>query len=297
MNGWSCSLQHGPPHFTVLKKFFIWMVWSNSKTLKLMAGPCSPKHGPFFITVLKNLFACMLCSQLKHSSLWLGRAPQHPLLRPSSLRGVEKSFRFDVAQTCKNVKMEGLSCSPKHSPAHFPVLKNFFVWMVWSFSKTFKSLAWPCSPKHSPLLFTVLNNLFVWMLCSQLKTFKIMAGPRSPTPPSQPNSFRGVEETFRRDVMQTFNNVQMNRWSCFSKVGPAQFTILKKFFVRMVWSVSKTFELKAWPCSPKHGPVLFTVLENVFVWMLCSQVRAPPNTAQFLSRCWKFFLYACYAAM
>ena len=86
-------------------------------------------------------------------------------------------------QTSNNVQMNGWSCSPKHGPAHFTVLSHLFVWMVWSFSKTFKFMAGPCSPTNGLVSFTVLTNLFVWMLCSRLKTFKFMAGPRSPTSP------------------------------------------------------------------------------------------------------------------
>ena len=86
-------------------------------------------------------------------------------------------------QTFNNVQMNGRLCSPKHNPGHFTVLKNFFVRMVWNFSKTFELMAGLCSPKHGPVLFTVLKFLFVWMFCSHVKTFKIRAGPRSPTSP------------------------------------------------------------------------------------------------------------------
>ena len=86
-------------------------------------------------------------------------------------------------QIVNNVQIKGSSCSHKHDPAHFTVLKHFSVWMVWSFWKTFKIMAGPCSPKHDTVLFKVLKNLFVWILCSRLKTFKFMARPRSPTSP------------------------------------------------------------------------------------------------------------------
>ena len=181
MNGWSCSPKHGPAHFTVLKHLFVWMIWSFSKTFRKMAGPCSPKHGPVPFTVLQNLFVWMLCNHWKHSSLWLGRALQHPLSRPSSFRGVEESFRLDVMQTFHNVQMNGWSCHDKHGLVIFTELKKLIFWMIWKFSKTFKVMAGPCSPKHGPVPFTMLKNLFVWMLCSHLKTFKFMAGPRSST--------------------------------------------------------------------------------------------------------------------
>ena len=175
----------------------------------------------------------------KHSSWWLGRAPQHPLSRPSSFCGVEESFRFFIVQTFNNVQMNEWSCSPKHFPAHFTVWKTLFVWIVWSVSKTFELMAGLWSSKHSPVLFTVSKNRFVWMFCSRLETYKLMAGRRSPISLSQPSSFRGVEESFRFDVMQFFKNIQLNGWSR----------------------------------SPKHGPFLITVLKILLVWMLSSHAK------------------------
>ena len=75
----------------------------------------------------------------KHSNCRLGRAPQHPLSRPKSFRGVKLCFRFDVMQTFNSVQMNGWSCSPKHGPAQITLLSQLFVWMAWSFSKTFKT--------------------------------------------------------------------------------------------------------------------------------------------------------------
>ena len=120
----------------------------------------------------------------KHSSWRLGCVPQHSLSQNSSFCGVQQSCRLDVMQIINNVQMNGWSCSPKHGPAHITASKQFFVRMIWSFSKTCKSMAGPCFPKHGPVPFTMLTmlkNLFLWMLSSHLKTFKLMPGPRSPT--------------------------------------------------------------------------------------------------------------------
>ena len=92
-------------------------------------------------------------------------------------------------------------------------------------------------------------------------------------PQSRPSSFPGVEDSFRFDVMQIFNSVQMNGWSCSPKHGPAQVTALSQLFVGMVWNISKSFETLAGSCSPKHGPYFFTVLQNLFVCMLCSHFK------------------------
>ena len=57
-------------------------------------------------------------------------------------------------------------------------------------------------------------------------------------PQTRPSSFHGVEKSFRSvknffrgDVMDTYNNVQMNGWSCSSKQDPAHFTVLNNLFV------------------------------------------------------------------
>ena len=150
------------------------------KHSNLWLGRAPPNTAHFFSKCWKIFSSGCYAAMWKHSSLWLGCAPQHLLSRPSSFRGVEESFRFDVMQTFNNIQMNGWSCSPKHGPRHFTLLKKFFVWMVWNFSKTLKSLAEPCSPKHGPVLFTVLKNHFIWMLCRYLNTFKFIAGPRSP---------------------------------------------------------------------------------------------------------------------
>ena len=104
---------HGPVHFAVLNNFLVWMVRNFSKTLDYMAGPWNPKHGPVLFTVLKNFFRLDVMQLFwKFSSLWLGRAPQHPLSRPSSFRGVKESFRLDVMETINNVQRNGWSCYP-----------------------------------------------------------------------------------------------------------------------------------------------------------------------------------------
>ena len=271
-----------------------------------MVGPCFSKHGLVLITVLKNFFVWMLCRHVKLSSPWLGRSFQHPLSRLSSFCGVEKSFRFDVVQTFNNVQMNGYSCSPKHGSAHFTVLKTFLIWMVWSFSKTLDFMAGPCSPKRGPVPFTVLKSFFVWMLCSHSNTFKLMAGPRPQLFLSRPSSFRLVEESFRFDVMQTFNNVQLNGGSCPPNTVQLISRCWRTFFVWMKWSFSKTFEVVAGLCFPKHGPVLFTVLKILFVWMFCRHVktlkfmagpRSPtsPVTAQLISRRWRIVSVWCCA--
>ena len=169
--------------------------------------------------------------------------------------------------------MNGRSCSPKHGPGHFTVLKNLFVWMKCSFLKTFELMAGLCSPKHGPVLFTVLKKLFVWMFCSHVKTFKFMAGPRSPTSPVTAQVISRLWRLVSFWCCANFEQRSNERMVVLPQTRSNAFHGVKELFLWMVWSFSKTVELEAGPCSPKHGPVLFTVMKNVFVWMLCSHVK------------------------
>ena len=195
----------------------------------------------------------------KFLSWWLGRAPQHPLSRPSSFHGGKHRFRFDVMQTFNNVQMNGWSCSPKHGPAHFTVLKQHFVRMIWSFLKTFKCIARPCFSKHGPVTFTVLKNFFFWLLCSR------------------------------------FENIQVDGWAALPNIpchGPAHFTALNKVFFLMICRLSTTFKWTAGGAPPNTVQLISRCWVNFSsewreVFQKHSKLRldrAPPNTAQFLSR-------------
>ena len=115
----------GIKHFKNIRNF-AWIVLPQTRPISI--------HGvtePFGLSVIQPF--------QKLSSWWLGRAPQHPLSRPSSLRGVKHEYRFDVMQLLNNVQMNGWSCSPKHGPAQFTVISQLFVRTAWSFSKTFNT--------------------------------------------------------------------------------------------------------------------------------------------------------------
>ena len=237
-------------------------------------------------------------------------------------------------QTFNNVQINGWSCSFKHGPAHFPVLKQFFVWMVWSFSKTFKTMTEPCSPKYGPVLFTVLKNPFVWIVCSLLDTFKFMAGARSPTSPvtaklilrrwkivsfwcyadfqqrssermivlpqTRSSSFHGVEKVLGFGKMKVFKTIRFDGQAVLSKTRPSFFHGVDEIFrLSVVQPVEliQVYDLAALPNLFCHGPAQFAALKNLFVVKLCRlsttfkwmDGRAPPNTVQRLSRCWRFF--------
>ena len=158
------------------------MVWSFSNTIIFMAGPCSPKHGPVSFTMLNNFFCLDVMQPFKnHSSLWLGRAPHHPLVTAQLISQRWGIISFWCFADCQQPSNQRLVVLPQTRSSSFHGVKQFFVWMVWNFSKAFEVMVGPCSPKHGPVPFTVLKNLFVWMLCSHLKTSKFMIWLRSPT--------------------------------------------------------------------------------------------------------------------
>ena len=234
------------------------------------------------------------------------RAPQYPLSRPSSVPGVEESFRFDVMQTINNVQMNGRLCSPKHGPGLFTVLKNFFVWMVWNFSKTFERMAGLCSPKHGPVLFAVFKILFVSMFCSHVKTFKFMAGPRSPTypvtaqisfrrwrivlfscyadiqqrsnertfvlPQTRSKAIYGVEEPFRLDSMKLYKNIRTDGWAVLPQTPPSSFH-----------SVDGIYFYGYSAAMQKHSNL----------WL--ARFSISPVTAQLISRRRRIVSFWCYA--
>ena len=326
---------HGPADFAALKDRFVLMLCKLLTKLKRTDGHAPPNTVPlnsrcgrlilfgWYEAFQKRLNEWLNCApqtrpssfpgveelfrlDVKPSSLWLGRAPQHPLSRPSSFRGVEESFRFGTVQTFNNVQMNGKSCSPKHRPGHFTVLKNYFIWIVWNFSFTVELMVGPCSPKHGPVLFTVLMSFFFWILCSHVKTFKFMAGPHFPTslvtaqlisrrwkivspwcwadfqqrsnerlvvlPQTRSSPFHGVENFSHLDGMKLFKNVRTYGWYVLPQTRPSSFHGVEELFRLDVMLPIKHNQVDGWvalPNIPCHGPAHFAALKNRFVLMLC----------------------------
>ena len=213
-------------------------------------------------------------------------------------------------QPFRNFQVFGWAALPNipcHDPAHFVTMINHFVLMLCRYLTTFKSTAGRAPPITVQLISRCWKHFLVWMVWSFQNHSNLWLGRAPPFaaqflsrcwrtfssgcyaaiqnhsslwlgrapqhPLSQPSSLCGVEESFRRDVMQIVNNVQINGSSCFLKHDPAHFTVSNNFLVWMVSNFSKTIDFMAGPCSPKHGPVPFTVLKNLFVWMLCSHLK------------------------
>ena len=159
------------------------MKWSFSKRFERMVELCFPKHCTVLFTVLKKFFVWMLCNHVKTFKIMAG------LRSPTSSDTVQLILRRwrTVSFWCYAVfeqdSNERLVVLPQKRCSSFHGVERVFFWMVWNFPKTFERKARPYSPKHGPVPFTLLSFFFVWMLCSQIKTFKSMAWPRTPSSP------------------------------------------------------------------------------------------------------------------
>ena len=144
------------------------------KNIRTFGWIMLPQTLPIFFHSVTEPFRLYVMEPFQElSSWWLGRAPQHPLSRPSSFRVVEHQYRFNVMQTFNNVQMNGWSWSPNHGPAQITLLSQLLVRMARSFLKTIKSLAGSCYPKHGPVPFTMLKDLFVCKLCSRFENIQV----------------------------------------------------------------------------------------------------------------------------
>ena len=242
------------------------------KSFEFIAGPCSPKHGPVLFTVLKNRFVWMLCSNLK--TLKLMFRPRCPVL-PVTAQLISRRWKI-VSFWCyadfQQRSNERLVVLHETRSSACTVLKNFFVWIVWSFSKTFEFKAGPCSSKHGPVPFTVLKNLFDWLLCSHLNTFKLMAWPRSPT---SPVTAKLISRRWKINSFWCYADFQqrLNEWQ----------VVLPQTRSSSFHGVEQVFRLDDIKLFKKQSNSLLG--------------RASPNTAQFFSRCWRTFPFRCYAAI
>ena len=238
-----------------------------------------PQTRPSFFHGVEELFRLDVMQPFKHIQVdgWAALPNffchgSFFLSRPSAIRGVEESFGFDVMQTFNNAQMNRRSCSPKHGPEHFTVFKNFFVWKKRSFSKTVELMAGLCFFKHGPVMYTVLKNLYVWMFCSRVKTLKFMAGPRSPT---SPVTAQLISRRWRIVLFCSCANFQQR--------SNERIIVLPQTRSNAFHSLEKLFSSWWYQVFEKHSNL----------WL----GRVPPNTAQFLSRCWGTISSGCYAVM
>ena len=208
MNGWSCSLKHGPAHFTVLKKIF------------RLDG----------MKVFKNIRTDGWTVQLQ--------------TRRSFFHGVEEPFRLDVMQPFKIIQIYGWAAFPNilcHGPAHFAALKYQFVLMLCRLPTTLKWTAGRAPQTRSSSSHSVEK---VFRLDGMKLFNNIQVNGWAVLPQARPDVVHGVEEIFCLDVTQLFENLQVYGWAALPNIpchGPAHSAALKNSFVLMLCSLSTTF--------------------------------------------------------
>ena len=193
----------------------------------------------------------------KLSSWWLGRAPQHPLSRPSSIRGVKPEYRFKDMQTFNNVQMNGWSCSPNTVQLKSQCWVNFSsgwreafqkhskVWLGHASRNTaqffFHSVEEPFrlevmqllrkhsswwlgrAPQHAlsrPSPFYGVKHLF-FCCCAdfqQRSNERLLVLPQT-----RSSSIHGVESTFRPDGVKLFKNIPNLGWIVLPQTRPSSF--------------------------------------------------------------------------
>ena len=183
--------------------------------------------------------------------------------RPSFFHGVKKPLCLDVMQRIENIQIYGWAALPNilcHGPTHFVALKSFCFGCYADFQqRSIERLV--VFAQHDPADFTVLKEFVAWMVWSFPKTFKLKTGPCST---NTAHFFHSVNEVFRLDVMQPSKNIQVYSWATLPNIachGPAHSAAFKKRLVLMLSRLSTKFK---WTAG-----------------------RAPPNTVQLISRCWK----------
>ena len=122
---------------------------------------------------------------------------------------------------------------------------------------------WSCSPKHGPAPLHCWRNFSSGEYQAFQKQFNLWLGC---APPNTAQFFHGVEEPFRQDVRQRLEHNRVYSWAALPNIpchGPARFAALKNrfgFFFGRLWTTFK------WTAG-----------------------RAPLNTVELISRCWKSF--------
>ena len=171
----------------------------------------------------------------KHSSLWLSRSPTSPVTAQLILRrwSIFSSWCFANYPQRSN---ERLVVLPQTRSSLYHGVESIFRPNGVKFFKNIQNLDWIVLPQTRPSFFHGFEEPFRLDVMQPFqKHSSWWLGRASQHPLSRPS-------LFRIDVMQIFNSVQMNGWSCSPKHGPAQITLLRQLFVRMAWSFSESFK-------------------------------------------------------
>ena len=165
---------------------------------------------------------------------------------------------------------------PQTRCSSFHGVKNFSHQDGMKLFKNIRTYGWAVLPQHGPVLFTLLKNFSIWMLCSHLthSSWWLDRAPQHPL--SRPSSFCGVKKSFRFDVMQTFNNVQMNGRSCSLKTRSRAFHGVEEPFRLDEMQLFKNIRTDGWVVLPQTRPCSVHGVEKT----VCMDVLQPCKNIQ-----------------
>ena len=147
MNGWSCSPKHGPAQFICSDggKLF--------KNIPKFGWVVLPQTRPSSLHGVEKFFRLDVMQPFqKLSSWWLGRAPQHPLSRPSLIRGVKHLFVLMLCTHSTTFKWMAGRAPQTRSSSFYGVESTFCPDAV-KFFKNIQSLSWIVLPQTPPSSF------------------------------------------------------------------------------------------------------------------------------------------------
>ena len=126
-------------------------------------------------------------------------------------------------------------------------------------------------------------------------------------PQTRSRSFHGIEDSFHPVGLKRFKNIRTYGWAVLPQTRLCSFQGVDESICLDVMQPCKYIQVYGWaalPNIPCHGPAHFAALKNLFVLMLrgysktskWTDGRAPPNTVQLHSRCWRTFSFGWYLA-
>ena len=265
------------------------MLCSHVKTIKLMAGPRCPTSSVLAQLILRRWRLVSFCSCADFQQRSNERLVVLSQTRSNSFHGVDDFFIWMVWSFSKTFELMAGLCSPKHGPVLFTVLKNHFVWML--NIQVYGWAALPNIPCHGPAHFAALKNHFVWCCADfqQRSNERIIVLPQT-----QSRSFHSVEDSSHLDGIKLFKNIRTYGWAVLPQTRPSFFNGVEESSCMDVMQPCKNIQVDGWaalPNIPCHGPAHFAALKNHFVLILCrhsttfkwTDGRAPPNTVERIS--------------
>ena len=142
---------HGPAHFAALKNRFVLMLCRLSTTFKWTDGRAPPNTVQFFSRCWRTFFFGCYAAMWNIQVYGWAALPNIPVTAQLNSRRW-RIFSFWCYVDIHQRSNERLVVLPKTRSRSFHCVENFFVWMIWSFSKTFELMAGPCSPNTAQFL-------------------------------------------------------------------------------------------------------------------------------------------------